>query len=71
MKYFLKALLHELGGFLLIAILAGIVYGVIKLVYYLAGDDYAPGVLLLLLLAVIQIRITWDRAQTLKRRDGK
>lgn len=71
MKYFLKAVLHELGDLLLLATLIGIVYGGIKLVYYLAGDDYAPGVLILLLLVIVQIRITWDRAQTLKRRDGK
>lgn len=71
MKYFIKALMQELGSLLLIAALTGIVFGIIKLVYYVAGDDHAPGVLILLFLAVVWIRFVWERAQALKRRDGK
>jgi hypothetical protein len=69
MKYFIKALVYELGGMLMMAILAGIVFGIVKLTYYVAGDDRAPGVLILMLLAAVQLCITWERAQALKRSD--
>lgn len=70
MKYLIKALIHELGGMLLIAALIGIIAGVVKLTYYLAGDD-APAVLLILVFVILQAKIILGRALELKRRDRK
>lgn len=69
MKYFAKALMQELGSFLVIAALTGIVFGIIKLTYHLVGDEYAPGTLIILFLAAGQIGIIWRRAKSAKRRD--
>lgn len=70
MKYLIKALVHEFGNLLLLAVLICLVGGFVKLVVFLAGD-YSVFVLLVLLCVCIQGRIIWERAQVLKRRNEK
>ena len=71
MKYFIKAAVHELSGLLLVLAVLALVLGFIALVVYVAGAEYAPGILFLLAFAFLQVKIVWDKAQHLKRRNPK
>jgi hypothetical protein len=70
MKYFARALIHDLEFLLLMLVLILLVAGLIALIVFVAGD-YSTAVLLGLLCVGVQVRITWERAQALKGRDKK
>lgn len=65
-----KALVHELASTLLFVVIFGVLIGTIMLIVHAAGD-YSIAIFLLLVYLVLQAKIVWDKAQYLKRRNGK
>jgi hypothetical protein len=69
LKYLGKALINELGSYLVVILVVGSIYGAGVLLDKLFGE-YAGAVAIVIIFVVLQGTILWQEAEKLKAKDS-